>query len=111
MAKVKNKTAALRRLAKEYGVEKNELFRTTLERYAELVRIADALQEDIQANGVMTTKTNVKGFENTAVNPSVTEYNKISVTANGTVVTLINIIKKFENTGKSTDDLDAFLNA
>ena len=111
MAKVKNNTAALRRLAKEYGVEKNELFRTTLKRYAELVRITDELQQDIHANGVVTIKTNVKGYENAAVNPAVTEYNKYCVTANGTVVTLINIIKKFEKTGKDTDELDAFLNA
>ena len=111
MARIKNNASALKKLAKSYGVEDNALFKTTLDRYVQLVNIAEELQADIDANGVMTTKTNVKGYENTAVNPSVTEYNKICVTANGCVVTLINIIKKFETTGKTTDELDAFLNA
>ena len=111
MAKVKNKSAELLKLAEEYGVADNYLWRTTFDRYNELVKIIGELQKDIDDNGVVTVKTNVKGFENAAVNPSVTEYNKFCVTANGTVVTLINIIKKFEKAGKSTDELDAFLNA
>lgn len=111
MAEDKNKTAELLELAEKYGVENNYLWRTTFDRYNELVRIIDELKADIAANGVVTVKTNVKGYENAAVNPSVTEYNKYCVTANGTVVTLINIIKKFEKTGGNTDELDAFLNA
>ena len=73
--------------AEAKGVQTNFFFKTTFERYRVQMRILGDLEE--------ATKEYVKGRENLCANPAISEYNKTATAANGTVATLINIIKAF----------------
>ena len=62
------------------------------------------LKKAIEENDVLVTKEYVKGRENVVVNPAITEYNKTATAANGTVTTLIGIIKGFSEDEKGEKD-------
>ena len=79
--------------AEKKGVANNFFFRTTFKRYQVQMRILTGLEEAIKEYGATVTKEYVKGRQNLVANPAITEYNKTSTAANGTVATLINIIK------------------
>lgn len=79
--------------AEKKGVANNFFFRTTFKRYQVQMRILTDLEEAIKEYGATVTKEYVKGRQNLVANPAITEYNKTSTAANGTVATLINIIK------------------
>lgn len=79
--------------AEEKGVANNFFFRTTFKRYQVQMRILTDLEKAIAEYGATVTKEYVKGRQNLVANPAITEYNKTSTAANGTVGTLINIIK------------------
>lgn len=93
--------------AEKRGVSSNYFFRTTFERYQVQLDILAKLEESIKEHGATVTKEYVKGKQNLVSNPSITEYNKTSTAANGTVNTLITIIKALGNeageTGKLAD--------
>jgi len=106
-----NLDAKVKEILKEadrLGISDNYFFKTTLERYNKQMTILKDLSEKIDEYGATITKTNVKGSENIAVNPALTEYNKTSSAANGTVATLINIIKSAKPV-ESADSLSEFL--
>lgn len=79
--------------AEKKGVANNFFFRTTFKRYQVQMRILTDLEEAIKEYGATVTKEYVKGRQNLVANPAITEYNKTSTAANGTVGTLISIIK------------------
>lgn len=79
--------------AEEKGVANNFFFRTTFKRYQVQMRILTDLEGAIAEYGATVTKEYVKGRQNLVANPAISEYNKTSTAANGTVSTLINIIK------------------
>lgn len=79
--------------AEQKGVANNFFFRTTFKRYQVQMRILADLEEAIKEYGATVTKEYVKGRQNLVANPAITEYNKTSTAANGTVGTLISIIK------------------
>ncbi len=79
--------------AQERGVSSNFFFVTTFKRYEVQMRILADLEEAIKEHGATVTKEYVKGRQNLVANPAITEYNKTATAANGTVATLINIIK------------------
>lgn len=79
--------------AEERGVSSNFFFATTFKRYQVQMRILNDLEEAIKEYGATVTKEYVKGRQNLVANPAIVEYNKTSTAANGTVSTLINIIK------------------
>lgn len=91
-----NKAAAeLIRMAEEGGVEQNYFFTTTFARYKMQLGMLDRLKNEIDGGTVLIKKTYVKGNDNLVPNPALTEYNKTSLAANQTVVTLMKIIKTF----------------
>jgi len=98
--------------AEEKGVETNFFFRTTFKRYLTQIRILDDLEKAIAAEGTTMMKQYGTGRQNLVANPAITEYNKTSTAANGTVGTLLTIIKSLEQeTGGSRlqaliDELD-----
>ena len=96
--------------AERLGISDNYFFQTTLERYQKQQTLLKELSIKIDEYGATIVKTNVKGSENIAVNPALTEYNKTSSAANGTVATLINIIKSAKPTEEKSDSLVEFLN-
>lgn len=99
--------------AEERGVSSNFFFVTTFKRYQVQMRILSELEEAIKEYGATVTKEYVKGRENLVANPAITEYNKTATAANGTVSTLINIIKTLTNEdsgGGKLQDLISALN-
>lgn len=93
--------------AEQKGVANNFFFRTTFKRYQVQMRILADLEKAIDEHGATVTKEYVKGRQNLVANPAITEYNKTSTAANGTVGTLINIIKTLsdETGGSRLQDL------
>ncbi len=100
--------------AQERGVSSNFFFVTTFKRYQVQMRILSDLEKAIAEYGATVTKEYVKGRQNLVANPAITEYNKTATAANGTVSTLINIIKTLsdeETQGGKLQDLIAALNS
>lgn len=79
--------------AEERGVQSNFFFVTTFKRYQVQMSILADLEKAIKEYGTTVKKTYVRDRENLMANPAITEYNKTATAANGTVATLINIIK------------------
>lgn len=99
--------------AQERGVSSNFFFVTTFKRYQVQMKILGDLEKAIAEYGATVTKEYVKGRQNLVANPAITEYNKTATAANGTVATLINIIKALsdeEQKGGKLQDLIAALN-
>lgn len=83
--------------AEERGVSSNFFFRTTFARYQVQMKILKDLEKAIEEYGATVTKTYVKGRENLTANPAISEYNKTATAANGTVATLINIVRSMSD--------------
>lgn len=95
--------------AQERGVSSNFFFVTTFKRYQVQMRILSDLEKAIIEYGATVTKEYVKGRQNLVANPAITEYNKTATAANGTISTLINIIKTLSNEPDTVDALSEFL--
>lgn len=95
--------------AQERGVSSNFFFVTTFKRYQVQMKILTELEAAINEYGATVTKEYVKGRQNLVANPAITEYNKTATAANGTVSTLINIVKSFANEPDAVDALSEFL--
>ena len=95
--------------AEKRGVSSNFFFVTTFKRYQVQMKILSDLEVAIKEHGATVTKEYVKGRKNLVSNPAITEYNKTSTAANGTVSTLINIIKTLSNEPDTVDALSEFL--
>lgn len=95
--------------AEERGVSSNFFFVTTFKRYQVQMKILSDLEVAIGEHGATVTKEYVKGRQNLVANPAISEYNKTSTAANGTVSTLINIIKTLSNEPDAIDALSEFL--
>ena len=95
--------------AEERGVSSNFFFATTFKRYQVQMKILSDLEVAIDEHGATVTKEYVKGRQNLVANPAITEYNKTATAANGTVSTLINIIKTLSNEPDAIDALSEFL--
>lgn len=94
------------KMAEERGVQNNFFFVTTFKRYQVQMSILNSLEQAIKEHGSTVTKEYVKGRLNLCVNPAITEYNKTSTACNGTVSTLINIIKSLpEEEGDNLADI------
>ena len=93
--------------AQERGVQSNFFFTTTFQRYQVQMRILSDLERAIQEYGATVTKEYVKGRQNLVANPAITEYNKTATAANGTVATLMSIIKSLpaEEGGQNLADI------
>ena len=95
--------------AEQKGVANNFFFRTTFKRYQVQMRILADLEGAINEYGATVTKEYVKGRQNLVANPAITEYNKTATAANGTVSTLINIIKTLSNEDEGAGKLASLM--
>ncbi len=93
--------------AEARGVQSNFFFVTTFRRYQVQMRILSDLEKAIAEYGATVTKEYVKGRQNLVANPAITEYNKTATAANGTVTTLMNILKSIpaEDGGQNLADV------
>lgn len=97
--------------AEEKGIQTNFFFRTTFKRYQVQMQILSDLEKEIQKEGTTVAKEYVKGRKNLYTNPAIAEYNKTATAANGTVATLINIVKSLSEDGETkTSKLEQLLN-
>ena len=83
--------------AEKRGVSSNFFFATTFKRYQVQMSILTQLEKSIKEHGATVTKEYVKGRQNLVANPAIVEYNKTATAANGTVNTLITIIKALDD--------------
>jgi len=86
--------------AEARGVSSNFFFVTTFKRYQVQMQILAELEKSIKEYGPTVTKEYVKGRQNLTANPAIADYNRTATAANGTVATLINIIRSFEGEDK-----------
>lgn len=98
-------------LAERLGVGSNYFFLTTFSRYQVQMQILNNLEKAIKEYGATVTKEYVKGRQNLVANPAITEYNKTATAANGTVSTLINIIKTLSDEEGGGSRLTDLLNS
>ena len=96
---------AVLKQAEDRGVQSNFFFVTTFKRYQVQMKILSDLEKAIAEYGATVTKEYVKGRQNLVANPAITEYNKTATAANGTVSTLINIVKSLSNEPDAMDAL------
>lgn len=94
--------------AEAKGVQTNFFFVTTFKRYQVQMQILNELEKEIKELGTTVSKEYVKGRKNIYTNPAITEYNKTATACNGTVATLINIIKSLseEKQGEGSKLMD-----
>lgn len=97
--------------AEQKGVSSNFFFKTTFKRYQVQMKILSDLEKSIEEYGATVTKEYVKGRQNLVANPAITEYNKTATAANGTVSTLINIMKTLSDEGQSGGRLQDLINS
>lgn len=97
--------------AEAKGLNTNFFFRTTMKRYQVQLKTLGNLEKAIEEHGATVTKTYVKNRENLVVNPAITEYNKTSTAANGTVATLMNIIKNLSEENEAEGKLQALFSS
>lgn len=100
---------AVLKQAEDRGVQSNFFFVTTFKRYQVQMKILSDLEKAITEYGATVTKEYVKGRQNLVANPAITEYNKTATAANGTVSTLINIMKSLSEEEKGGSKLQAFI--
>ena len=91
--------------AEERGASSNFFFVTTFKRYQVQMKILSDLEKAIAEHGATVTKEYVKGRQNLVANPAITEYNKTATAANGTVSTLINIVRSLSEEDKGANAL------
>lgn len=97
--------------AKERGVSSNFFFTTTFKRYQVQMKILTDLEKAIEEYGATVTKEYVKGRANLSANPAISEYNKTATAANGTVATLINIVRSMSDESAGGSKLRDMINA
>lgn len=111
MANLEERAQSILAKAKEKGVADDYFFKTTFKRYEFQMKILEDLKKAVNEYGATVTKEYVKGRQNLVTNPAIVEYNKTATAANGTVTTLLNILKSYgeEPEKKTKTKLSAFL--
>lgn len=101
---------SLRKMAKDYGVEKNAMVKAHLELYAfQLDTIENMKQELAETDGLMTSKEYVKGRENVYVHPILKELPKHTDAANKTAQTIMNLIETYGIPPKAKSKLEELI--
>ena len=97
--------------AEQKGVSSTFFFKTTYKRYQVQMRILADLEKAIEEYGATVTKEYVKGRQNLVSNPAISEYNKTATASNGTVATLMNIMKTLSDEETSGGKLQDLINS
>ena len=69
----------------------NYLYMDSLERYKDLRKLIDRIQNNIDEEGIIIKKEYIKGRENLVVNPLINELNKLTETSNKMIMILIKL--------------------
>ena len=109
---LKEQAKEILRLAEESGLQSNYFFVTTFERYQVQLEILENLKHAIDDERMLVSKEYVKGRKNLYTNPTVSDFNRTTDSANKTVATLLRILKSFdaELTHEESDPLMDIIN-
>ena len=80
-------------LARAYGVEDNELFRSACCRYAAQVEMIDRMRKEIDAQGFLVEHVNVRGTKNLEPHPLAVQLPKYIDSANRTMALMLDLIR------------------
>lgn len=83
----------LERMAENYGVQDNALFRAAIGQYALQLRVIDEIKKAIDEDDVTVKKEYVKGRANAYANPAIKELPRHADSANKTASLILDIIK------------------
>lgn len=83
----------LERMAEDYGVQDNALFRAAIGQYALQLRVIDDIKKAIDEDDVTVKKEYVKGRANAYANPAIKELPRHADSANKTASLILDIIK------------------
>ena len=108
-AELKAKADRILAEAKGRGLQNDFFFSTTLDRYMAQLKILERLKAAINTKGLTVTKTYAKGAKNVYANPLISEYNKTASAANGTVTTLLNVLRALEGEERQDGKLQSLI--
>lgn len=94
------------KIAEESGVQSNFFFITTFKRYQVQLTMLNELEKKMKDDGMLVTKEYVKGRKNLYSNPALREYNSTTDCANRTVATLMKILKNYNVTDGTDDEVE-----
>lgn len=97
-------------MAKEYGVDTNALFLSTLDTYMVQRKAVERIKEAMMEDGeITTTKEYVKGRMNVYLHPAVKELPRHADALNKTTTQMLEIIKTLGNKQDKSDPLMDFI--
>lgn len=94
------------KIAEESGVQSNFFFITTFKRYQVQLTMLNELEKKMKDDGMLVTKEYVKGRKNLYSNPALREYNSTTDCANRTVATLMKILKNYNVTDGTDEEVE-----
>ena len=101
----------IKKMAEDYGVEKNAMFLTLLKQYEIQQDVIDNIKKSLSdEENLMTIKEYVKGRENVYANPLVRELPKHSDAANRTASAMLEVIKTLGHKKTTGSKLEGLLN-
>lgn len=106
---LEEKAAKILEDAESLGISTNFYFTSTFQRYVVQLQILNDLENAIKEYGATVTKEYVKGRQNLVANPAITEYNRTTTAANGTVKTLMNILTVLASKETGTSKLTSLI--
>lgn len=112
MAKLKTTTTdydRLMQMAKEYDVNENALFLSTLDAYLTQKMAIDKMKDSMNEDDVTTTKEYIKGRENVYLHPAIKELPRHTDALNKTAALLLEIMKTLGTKVNNKDDLMDFI--
>ena len=111
MKGIKNVTyAALLKMAKDYGVDKNPLFKAQLRQYETQQKVIAKMREALdEESDLLIEKEYVKNRENVYAHPLIRELPKHTDAANRTASTILDIIKTLGHEKAKGSKLEGFL--
>lgn len=101
----------IKKMAEDYGVDKNAMFLTLLKQYEIQQDVIDNIKKSLSdEENLMTIKEYVKGRENVYANPLVRELPKHSDAANRTASAMLEVIKTLGHKKTTGSKLEGLLN-
>ena len=106
---INDRAKAILERVRDKSDEQALFFETTFTRYIEQIALLQKLKKAIDEKGVLITKQNVKGGENTISNPAIKDYVSVSSQANDTGKLLIRFVQEPLEGDDDKDELELFL--
>jgi len=103
---INEQAQAIMKIAEESGVQSNFFFITTFKRYQVQLTMLNELEKKMKDDGMLVTKEYVKGRKNLYSNPALREYNSTTDCANRTVATLMKILKNYNVTDGTDEEVE-----